>query len=114
VGARVIITNSPSAHDFLDHEAYAPEHFKVLSPSELISELRRVFAAVRYDETLQPLSRPSETLISEAANSAVIGDFVVSRDQNNLYFLTVNADDEADYPIDEWATLIGNRMFIRS
>jgi hypothetical protein len=110
LGARVVVYDVPSAKDFLDRKAYAYSG-TIGTPAEIATACKRLSTMLRANPEMQALSRPSLTLLSDAAPNAVTKKFVHNRDQEYLAFLTLAVDGEANVAIQEWISYTALNLF---
>lgn len=110
VGRACVLRECSSPRDFLDRKKFKPSG-QPLTPSQFNLEVKKVCGKLRANPAVNPLSRPSRQLLSEAASFAVNGKKVADRNQRAILFLTTTFDDDTVVDLQEWARTIALSLF---
>lgn len=100
---RVVLTDSPSAKNFLKTSVYGKVATKPVDPTTFLTDLKLIMKALRVNSNLVPLSRSDKQLLAEATKNACDSGKVEDRNNKTVLFLESKFDEEKQVDVLEWA-----------
>lgn len=101
--AKVVLTDVPSAKDFLDRSQFNTSFGSVLTPDEMSQYLLSVASKSRLKWSYTSVSREKVGLLAGEIEFAVYANKVVSDKQKRIIYLTQKFDDQAQCDVNRWA-----------